>query len=105
MIDFEDFKKVELRIGTILTADKVEGSEKLLNLKIDLGTETRQVLSGIAQWYSTKSLIGKQVVVVVNLKPRKMMGQISQGMILAVDDEKPILLKPFKKTPNGAVIT
>jgi len=104
MISFDEFKKVELKVGQIISAEKVEGSEKLLKLKVDLGSETRQILSGIAKWYRPESLVGKQIVVVVNLEPRKMMGLDSQGMILAAEDEKPILLKPSKKVENGAEI-
>ena len=106
MIEFEDFKKVDLRIGKIVEATEVEKSNKLLNLKINIGEEERQILSGIAQFYKTEELVGKMVVVVVNLKPRMMMGMESQGMLLAADGEDgPIILIPEKDTAPGAEIT
>lgn len=105
MINIDDFEKVELKVGTILEAEAVEGSEKLIKLQVDLGEENpRQILSGIRKWYKPESLIGKQVLIVANLEPRMMMGLESQGMICAVGEDKPILLKPFKKVPNGAKV-
>lgn len=104
-ITIDDFYKVELRVGTILEGEEVEGSEKLLKFQVDLGEEKpRQILSGIKKWYKPKDLIGKQVVIVANLEPRMMMGLESQGMICAVGEDKPILLKPSKKVPNGAKV-
>lgn len=103
-ISFDDFLKVELKIGTILEAEEVEGAEKLIKLKVDLGEETpRQILAGIKQWYSLDDLVGKQVVVVANLEPRKMMGLESQGMMLMAGDE-PVLLMPQKEVPAGTKI-
>ncbi len=88
MINFDDFSKVELRVGTVLEAEEVEGSEKLIKLKVDLGEEEpRQVLAGVKQWYKPKEFVGKQVVVVVNLESKVMMGLESQGMMLAADSE------------------
>jgi len=87
-IEFADFTKVEMKIGNIKNCNKVEGSEKLLISQIDVGGVTRQVLSGIAQYYSPNELIGKNVVLVTNLKPRKIMGKESQGMILCAEDSK-----------------
>ncbi|MDD2822525.1 MAG: methionine--tRNA ligase subunit beta [Candidatus Daviesbacteria bacterium] len=104
MITIDDFSKVELKIGTIITAEEVEGSEKLIKFQIDLGEETRQILSGVKKWYSPEKLIGKQVVVVTNLEPRMMMGLESNGMILFSDGEKPIFLKPASKTPSGTKV-
>ncbi|MBI2314801.1 methionine--tRNA ligase subunit beta [Candidatus Daviesbacteria bacterium] len=105
MITIEDFAKVELKVGTILEAEEIAGSLKLLRLKVDLGEETpRQILSGIKEWYKSSQLVGKQAVFITNLEPRMIMGFESQGMILATDDEKPILLKPSKKVPAGTKI-
>lgn len=105
MITFEHFSKVELKVGTVLEAEDVEGSEKLIKLKVDLGEERpRQVLAGIKQYYKPSSLVGKQIIVVANLKPRIMMGFESQGMILATDTKKPIILKPSSKVPAGTKI-
>lgn len=106
MIIIDDFAKVELRVGTVLKAEEVEGSEKLIKLKVDLGEEElRQILAGVKQWYKPKDFKGKQVIVVVNLEPRTMMGFESQGMMLAADaDYGPIFLKPSKKVPAGTKI-
>ncbi len=105
MITIDDFAKVELKVGVVLSAEEIEGSDKLLKLKVDLGeSEPRQILSGIKQWYKPDDLIGKQFIFVANLEPRKMMGLESQGMILCTGDEKPILLKPSRKVRAGAKI-
>ena len=82
LIEYEDFAKVEMRTGKVLECERVDGSRKLLKSKIDIGGEVRQILSGIARWYSPEELIGRTVVVVTNLKPRMMMGHESCGMIL-----------------------
>lgn len=105
MITIDDFAKVELRVGTILEAEEIEGSEKLIKLKVDLGEEQpRQILSGIKQWYKPQNLVGKQAVFVANLEPRTMMGLESQGMIMAVGDKNPILLKPASKALPGSKV-
>lgn len=101
MITFEDFAKVEMRAGTVETAEPVEKSDKLLKLIVNFGDEKRQVLSGIAQDYSPDQLIGKQFVFVTNLEPRSIMGMESQAMILATDEEVG-LLSPIKPVANGA---
>jgi len=89
IITIEDFSKVELRVGKVLEAEKIEKSEKLLKLKVDLGKlGERQIVAGIAKHYSPEELIGKLIVVVANLKPAKLMGVESQGMLLAARDEK-----------------
>jgi methionyl-tRNA synthetase len=85
-IEYDDFKKVEIRVGEIVSAEPVEGSEKLLRLVVRFGEEERQILSGIAKWKSPEQLVGKKVPFVTNLKPRSMMGLESNGMILAVSD-------------------
>ena len=105
MINFEDFAKVELRIGTVLEAEEVPGSEKLIKQIVDFGElGKKQVLSGIRQWYKPSQLVGKQFVYVTNLEPRKMMGMDSEGMILATDTEKPYPIKPSKKVPAGSTL-
>ena len=88
-IDIDDFCKVNMKIGKILACEKVEGSSKLLKSTVQIGSETRTIASGIAKWYSPEDMVGKKVVVVTNLPPRKMMkGKIvSEGMILAAEDE------------------
>lgn len=112
MISFDDFKKLEIKIGTILEAEKIEGADKLLKLKVDLGPSTssgqadiRTLVAGIAESYKPKSIIGKQIPILTNLEPRMIRGVESNGMILAAAiDEKAILLKPIKKVPNGTKV-
>ena len=106
MINIEDFLKVELRVGTVLEAEDLEGSEKLLKLKVDLGEEKpRQILAGVKEWYKPKDFKGKQVVVVANLEPRIMMGLESAGMMLAADSEDgPIFLTVPKEVKPGTKI-
>ncbi|MBI2278678.1 MAG: methionine--tRNA ligase subunit beta [Candidatus Brennerbacteria bacterium] len=106
MISIEDFKKIELKIGNVLAAERVEGSEKLVKLSVDLGEESpRQVLAGVAIAYVPEALVGRQIVVVANLEPRKLMGMESNGMLLAVEsDEGPVLLAPSKSVTPGAKV-
>ena len=85
-IVFDDFAKIDLRVGTIVAASKVEKADKLLQLSVDLGFETRTIVSGIAQHFEPEAIVGKQVTVVVNLAPRKMRGIESNGMILMAED-------------------
>ena len=105
MITFDDFKKLEIRIGKITSAEKVEGADKLLKLEVDLGGTKRQLVVGIAQYYKPEELINKQIPVLVNLEPRKIKGIESQGMLLAaVEGERPILLHPDKEIAPGSII-
>lgn len=105
MISFDDFKKADLRIATILSAERVEGSEKLLKLRVSLGDEERQIIAGIGKRYAPDTLIGRQIVIVANLEPRMLMGLESQGMLLAADTpEGPVLLQPDQDVSSGAVI-
>lgn len=105
-IVYDDFAKLDLRIGTITAAEKIEKADKLLKLQIDLGFETRTIVSGIAQHFVPDSLVNKQVIVVANLAPRKMRGIESQGMILTAEqpDGKLILVTPDAATVNGATV-
>lgn len=104
-VKFEDFKKLDIRIGKIISAEKVENTDKLLKLKISFGKEKRQIIAGIAESYSPEEIIGKQIPVIINLEPRILKGLESQGMILAADSEgKPVLLHPNKKVPDGSVV-
>ena len=105
MITIDDFKKVELKVVKVLSAEPIEGSEKLLKLQIDLGSEQRQILSGIAKFYKPEELVGRQIVIVANLEPRQMMGLESNGMILAAGDGEVIsLLVPDKELSPGTSI-
>ena len=85
-IGIDDFKKIDLRVATVLAAEKVPKSEKLLKLKVSLGDSERQIVAGIAQHYKPDGLVGKKIVVVANLQPAKIMGQESQGMLLAASE-------------------
>ncbi|MBI3305189.1 methionine--tRNA ligase [Candidatus Parcubacteria bacterium] len=110
MITIDDFKKLDLRIGTITAAERIEGSEKLLKLMVDLGAPPaggpRQIIAGIAKWYEPSTLIGKQVPVLANLESRQFMGLESQGMIVcANEDGKPVLLHPDREVLNGTVLS
>ncbi|MEN9407046.1 MAG: hypothetical protein RLZZ455_262 [Candidatus Parcubacteria bacterium] len=105
IITFDDFSKIDLRIGKILECERKEGSEKLLRLKVDFGDEgTRTILSGIATWYTPEDLLGKLFLFVLNLEPRKIMNEFSEGMILAAEGKKPIPLKPKSSVAPGATI-
>lgn len=106
MITYDDFKKLDIRIGTVESVEKIDGADKLLKLIIDLGSEKRQILAGIAEYVEDiQSLVGNQIPILVNLEPRVMRGQESQGMMLAADDEgKPILLHPEFTVPPGSII-
>ena len=105
-IQFDDFAKIDLKVGTILSANKVEKADKLLKLEIDLGFEKRIILSGIAQHFSPEEIIGMQVVVVANLVPRKMRGIESNGMILMAEDAagKLHFVKPENVIENGSTV-
>jgi len=105
LVTIDDFAKLDLRIGTVTECTEKEGSEKLLRLTVDFGEEgTRTILSGIKQFYTPEEIQGKQFVFILNLEPRKMMGEESQGMILAAEGEKPIPLIPSNQTVNGSSI-
>ena len=103
-IGIEDFAKVELRVAQIKVAEKVKGADKLLRLEVDLGYETRQIVAGIAEAYAPETLIGRKVVIVANLAPRKMRGLESNGMLLAASLEggKPVLASFLEEVPVGA---
>ncbi len=133
-ITFEDFKKLEIRIGKIISAEKVEGSDKLLKLEVDFGNEEveiktmpadakalagedmeepkpvaipirRQIIAGIAQFYAPEALIGKECPFAYNLAPRMLKGLESQGMIMCPSNEAgPVLLHPDKEVPPGSII-
>lgn len=103
-IKFDDFKKIDLRVGKILKAEKVAKSQKLLQLEVDLGSEKRTIISGIAHCYEPEALIGKKVIVVANLEPAKVMGIESQGMILAASLENGLELPFINQALPGSLI-
>ena len=107
MINFQDFQKIELVVGEILEAKKIEGSEKLVLLKVDIGDEARQIVAGIGNFYQPEDLVGKEIVVVANLEPKKLMGYESQGMLLAAvkKDEEVVLIVPEKKAGAGTKVS
>ena len=104
-ISIDDFMKVELRVGQVKVAEKVKGADKLLRLEVDIGTEVRQLVAGIALAYKPEDLIGRKVVIVANLQPRKLRGLESNGMIVAAsvgDEGKPVLAGFLEDVPIGA---
>lgn len=106
-ITIDDFSKIEIKIGTIISAEEIDGSDKLIKLQVDFGEDTpRQVLSGIKAWFNPTDLVDQQAAFVTNLKPRQMMGLESEAMILAshIGDEAPVLLGPKSPTSPGAKI-
>lgn len=106
LITFDDFKKVEIRIGRIVSAEKIPEGDKLLKLSVDFGTEQRQIMSGIAEYFPDPSvLVGRQTPFVINLETRVLRGHESQGMILATDGaEGIVLLHPASEVPNGSLV-
>jgi methionyl-tRNA synthetase len=104
-ISIEDFAKVEMRVGQVKTAEKVKGADKLLRLEVDIGTEVRQVVAGIAEAYAPENLVGRKVVIVANLAPRKLRGLESNGMIVAAsvgEKGSPVLASFLEDVPVGA---
>ena len=105
-IDITDFTKVDLRVGEVLTAERIPKADKLLLLSVDIGEEKpRQILAGIAQYYEPEQLLRRKIAVVANLKPRKLRGYESQGMLLAAsvgDEGKPVIATFTEDVPNGA---
>ena len=104
-ITFEEFKKVEVRIGLITKCEKVENADKLLKLQVDFGEFQRQIVSAIAEYYKSEELEGKKLPFIVNLEPRKFRGEESRGMLMAMDTEdKPVLLIPAEDVPLGTLV-
>ena len=104
-ISIEEFAKVQMRVGQVLEAEKVPGSRKLMRMRVDIGTEVRQVVAGIADVYEAASLLNKKVVIVANLKPARLMGIESDGMIVAATDAgKPVLVTFTEDVSNGALL-
>ncbi len=103
MITFEEFAKVELKTAKVLEANRVEGSEKLIVLILDLAGEKRQIVAGIGKTYNPQDLIGKTIIIVANLEPKSLMGLESNGMLLAAHDPdgNPVILIPEKEVSPG----
>ncbi|MFA5349254.1 MAG: methionine--tRNA ligase subunit beta [Candidatus Paceibacterota bacterium] len=107
MITFEDFDKIEFKTAKIIEANRVEGSEKLIVLILDLAGEKRQIVAGIGKTYNPEDLIGKIIIIVANLEPKTLMGIESNGMLLAAHDSEgnPVILIPEKEVESGGRIT
>jgi len=104
-IEYEDFAKIELRVVKVIAAEEIPKAKKLLKLQVDCAGEKRQVVAGISQYYKPEDLIGKQIVLLLNLKPRKLMGLESNGMILAANSDKGVVLVvPEKEVPEGSEV-
>ncbi len=106
-LSYKDFKKLDIRIGTVESCEKVEDSDKLFKLMVDCGEdEPRQILSSLVDWYTSEELVGKVIPVLVNLKPAKIFGQMSYGMLLAAEvGEDCVLMTTDRPIQNGAKIT
>ncbi len=106
IIEYDDFVKLQLQVGTVVKCEEVKKSKKLLCLQVKIGSATRQILSGIKTWYKPEELIGKQVLVLVNLKPREIAGMVSEGMILSAEDDVGSLavMSPQKAVKDGAEV-
>jgi len=106
MISIDEFRKIEIRVATIKHAEPHPNADRLMVLKIDLGSEERQLVAGIKGHYAAEDLIGRQIVVVANLEPAKLRGIESQGMLLAAsDEEKIVILSPEKPVSPGAKVS
>lgn len=103
-ITIDEFSKMEIRMGKILTAEKIIGADRLYKLSVDMGTEVRTICSGVAQFYQPEELVGKTVPVITNLAPRVLRGVESKGMILMADNNGPVLLTPIKEVPPGSIV-
>ena len=107
MANYDEFKALDLRVVRVREASRVEGSEKLLKLVVELGEVTKQIIAGIGKAYEPEVLVGKSIVIVANLDPRTLMGLESQGMVLAAhgEDGTPVLLFPEREVPSGSEIS
>ena len=105
-ISFEEFQKLDFRVGKIVEANQIPGSRNLIRMTVDFGTEKRQAVAGLLQWYKPQDLVGKKCAFVLNLQRRKFMGVESQCMILAAEDGKGsvVLLQPEKEIVEGSKI-
>lgn len=109
LVEFDDFAKLDLRVARVLECTEHPNADKLLVLKVDLGTEQRQICAGLKGHYQPADLIGKLIVVVANLEPRQMRGQASQGMLLAGSvgafKEKVVIITPSEELPPGSSVS
>jgi methionine--tRNA ligase beta chain len=105
-ISFQEFQKLDLRVGTIIEANQIPGSRNLIRMIVNFGTEKRQAVAGLLQWYKPEELTGKKGAFILNLERRKLMGVESQCMILAAEDDKGnvVILQPEKEIKEGSKI-
>lgn len=105
MISFKEFKKMEMRVGTITKVDEIPNSKNLMKFKVDIGGQEKQAVAGIKSHYQSSELEGKQFVFLTNLEPAKLMGELSEIMVLAaVEGDRVVLIKPEKEISNGAIV-
>lgn len=105
-VSYKEFKRLDIRMGTVVEVERVPGSNKLYNMRVDVGDEVRQIVTGLVDWYTANELEGKVIAVVMNLKPAKIFGQWSYGMLLAAEKgEQLSLLTVDRDIPNGAKVT
>jgi methionyl-tRNA synthetase len=106
MITFKDFEKLDIRIGKIVSVEKVPDTDKLLKFVFDIGGEERQIIAGMREFFPDESiLVGKEMPILVNIEPREFRGEKSEGMIIATDlDDKPVFIVPEKKVPPGTPV-
>ena len=106
MVTIEDFKKLDIRIGKVISAERISGSDKLIRFIFDIGGEERQIIGGLATAFpEPRVLVGKEMPLILNLEPRILMGYESQGMIMAADqDGKPVPLSPVEEVSPGSVV-
>lgn len=102
MLKFEDFAKLEMRMGTVVEAERVAGTDRLIKVIVDVGNEKRQVVAGFGHKHTPEELIGKQVPIVLNIEPIMIRGVESNGIFMALDDENATLLVPQNSIPNGS---
>ncbi|MFA4852096.1 MAG: methionine--tRNA ligase subunit beta [Candidatus Gracilibacteria bacterium] len=106
-IEFSDFQKVKMKVGQITSAEKVENSDNLIKMQVNVGDKTIQVVSSIAEWYQPEDLLNFKPIVIVNLKPAKFRGELSEGMLLTAEveaEKKVVLLTPSKNIDIGAEV-
>lgn len=105
-VTMREFKRLDIRIGTVVEVERVPASDKLYKMRVDVGDELRQIVTGLVDWYTAEELVGKVIAVVMNLKPAKIFGQWSYGMLLAAEmGEDLALLTVDREIPNGARVT
>jgi methionine--tRNA ligase beta chain len=107
MVDFKQWQELDLRIGKVVTAEHHPDADKLIVMQVDLGTESRQIVAGIRQWYDPAVLVGRLIVVIANLEPAKLRGVWSQGMLLAASDAsgKVVILTPDGEVAPGSKVS